>query len=217
MAQYLLAHSIVNVTKRRAGTKMRIGKISAVGALVVLGVSAGPVSNARAGYIVTLEQVGSDVVATGSGSIDLTGLTYVITDLNSSLLHPSLAIIAVGPTASTLTDAYDVAIGPGSFGPGGFSAPTSGSGPLVELSGASGYVFVPAGYVADTSLGTSIDTWDNATFASLGLTPGSYTWSWDGGAGSFTVDVIPEPASITLMVTGLVGLGLKRRRRRTTN
>ena len=31
---------------------------------------------AQAGYIVTLQQVGPDVVATGSGAIDLTGLTF---------------------------------------------------------------------------------------------------------------------------------------------
>lgn len=199
---------------------MRIGKIFAVGALVVLGVSAGTVSKAEAAYIVTLQQDGSNVVATGSGSIDLTGLTYVITDSSSSLLRPSDGIIAVGPTALTAADAYSGANGPSAFGPGGYSSATSGSGSLVELSGGSGFIFVPSGYVSGASLGTSTDTWANATFASLGLTPGSYTWSWAGGAGSFTVDVmpaIPEPASITLMVTGLVGLGLKRRRRRKTN
>src|SRR5438309_10843861 len=31
---------------------------------------------AQAGYTVTLQQVGPDVVATGSGPIDLTGLTF---------------------------------------------------------------------------------------------------------------------------------------------
>ena len=31
---------------------------------------------AQAGYTVTLQQVGPDVVATGSGAIDLTGLTF---------------------------------------------------------------------------------------------------------------------------------------------
>ena len=195
---------------------MRIGKISAVGALVVLGVSAGTVTKAEAAYIVTLQQDGSNVVATGSGSIDLTGLTYSITDSTSPFLHPSSAIIAVGATVSTVADAYSGAFGPSTFGPGGYSGPSSGSGSLVELSGASGFIFVPTGYTSGASLGTSTDAWDNATFASLGLTPGSYTWHWAGGAGSFTVDVIPEPASITLMVTGLVGLGLKRRRRRKT-
>ncbi len=33
--------------------------------------------SAQAGYIVTLQQVGPDVVATGSGAINLTGLTFV--------------------------------------------------------------------------------------------------------------------------------------------
>ena len=31
---------------------------------------------AQAGYVVTLQQVGPDVVATGSGAIDLRGLTF---------------------------------------------------------------------------------------------------------------------------------------------
>ena len=31
---------------------------------------------AQAGYVVTLQQVGPDVVATGSGAINLTGLTF---------------------------------------------------------------------------------------------------------------------------------------------
>src|SRR6478752_2764830 len=34
------------------------------------------VQPAEAGYTVTLQQVGPDVVATGSGAIDLTGLTF---------------------------------------------------------------------------------------------------------------------------------------------
>ena len=32
--------------------------------------------SAQAGYTVTLQQVGPDVVATGSGAINLTGLTF---------------------------------------------------------------------------------------------------------------------------------------------
>src|SRR5436309_16126037 len=35
------------------------------------------VQPAQAGYTVTLQQVGPDVVATGSGPIDLTGLTFL--------------------------------------------------------------------------------------------------------------------------------------------
>ena len=42
-----------------------------VAMLIGCGLCAPP---AQAGYMVTLEQVGTDVVATGSGTIDLTGL-----------------------------------------------------------------------------------------------------------------------------------------------
>ena len=42
--------------------------------------------SAQAGYIVTLQQVGPDVVATGSGAIDLHGLTFS----NSTFLVPEI-------------------------------------------------------------------------------------------------------------------------------
>jgi hypothetical protein len=55
------------------------------------------------------------------------------------------------------------------------------------------------------------DTWDGATFSSLGLTPGSYEWTWGSGAtaDTFTLDIeapAPEPASLTLLGAGLIGL-----------
>ena len=43
---------------------------AAVASLVIIG------SPARAGYIVTLTEAGPNVVANGSGAIDLTGLTF---------------------------------------------------------------------------------------------------------------------------------------------
>jgi len=79
---------------------------------------------AQAGYTVTLQQVGFDVVATGSGAIDLTGLTslsqsgsldpYVIPH---SVLLPTHGIIGIsmGPTSSSV-DTYSGPAGPTSFG-----------------------------------------------------------------------------------------------------
>ena len=50
---------------------------SVIGAAMLIGLSTPP---AQAGYVVDLTQQGSDVVATGSGPIDLTGLTFFSTD-----------------------------------------------------------------------------------------------------------------------------------------
>jgi hypothetical protein len=52
----------------------RIARAAALGVAMLIGggVSAQP---AQAAYTVTLEQMGSNVVATGSGTIDLTGLS----------------------------------------------------------------------------------------------------------------------------------------------
>jgi hypothetical protein len=65
-------------------------------------------------------------------------------------------------------------------------------------------------------LGPSQNIWDNATFASLGISdsdgnvaPNIYRWTWGSAADqSFTLDVIPLPAALPLFATGLGALGL---------
>jgi hypothetical protein len=49
---------------------------AAIGGTMLIGLSA---PSAEAGYVVDLTQEGADVVATGNGEIDLTGLTFVHT------------------------------------------------------------------------------------------------------------------------------------------
>jgi hypothetical protein len=76
---------------------------------------------------------------------------------------------------------------------------------------------VPAGYVSGHALSDTA-TWDNATFASLGVTPGTYKWTWGTGAHADSA-VIPEPSTWALMALGFTGLGVAgwRSRRRSVS
>ena len=131
-------------------------------------------------YTVTLQQVGANVVATGSGAIDLTGLNFGGTLTNGqALIAASEAQIFTGPTSLTSFDLYTGLSGPRAFGIGFSKFANSGSGDLVGI-GAFELLIVPHGYISGTPLSDSM-TFNNATFSSLGVTPGTYVWTWGTG------------------------------------
>ena len=85
----------------------------------------------------TLTQVGSYVVATGSGAIDLIGLTLVGSDSYTwcSNIFPSLADIVTGNGEAIIaTSNYFGFSGPATFGSGGEAYPDSKNGDFVGLS-----------------------------------------------------------------------------------
>ena len=118
--------------------------------------------------------------------------------------------------------------GPMSFGSGGPTNPSSGSGDLVGIVGnpsptGSPELYVPTGYISGTAL-SDMSSWNNKTFMTLGAVPGTYVWMWGSGAtaDSFTLDIIapaavPEPSSLALLTLplGLV-MWLAGRHRRAT-
>jgi len=77
---------------------------------------------------------------------------------------------------------------------------------------------VPQGYVSDTPLSSGA-TWNNATFASLGVTPGTYVWTWGTGLPNqnFTLIIggagVPDGGS-TLSLLGFALFGLAALRRK---
>src|SRR6476620_5454525 len=93
---------------------------------------------AQAGYVVTLQQVGPNVVATGSGAIDLRGLTFSNSNFLVPAIRPSFSFnflgihvvgcsISTGPFSSMFQDprqSVDFYLGgpsgPTSFGPASF-------------------------------------------------------------------------------------------------
>ena len=170
-------------------------------------------------YTVTLEQVGSNVVANGSGAINLTGLSFLASGTQGgAILQPPIGAIVTGTTDSANVTFFSGFSGPTSFGSGNGDIASSGSGDRVGIVGLFGQLSVPDGYVSGAALLSSA-TWNNATFASLGVTPGTYVWTWGtGGANqNFTLIIggagVPDGGSTaSLLGCALLGLAALRRK-----
>jgi hypothetical protein len=172
---------------------------------------------AVAGYVVTLKQVGSDVVASGSGPVDLSGLMSLGTfAAGSAEINPSFALIVNGEAGTSAS--YTGFTGPATFGSGGESFPNNTSGDFVAIDPDFGDIDLPSGYVSDSPL-SDTSTYDNQTFASLGVTPGTYVWKWGRGKDqNFTLVVpasVPEPSTVLLLVLGAAFAGIPLARARS--
>jgi hypothetical protein len=93
------------------------------------------------------------------------------------------------------------------FGNGNVTLADVGSGDLVAISGSGGVLSVPSGYASDNPLSDTA-TYDTATFSGLGVSPGSYVWTWGSGAhaDSFTLQIgpaaVPESSSLLPLAGG---------------
>jgi hypothetical protein len=181
---------------------------------------------------INIVQIGGDVDATLSGS--LTGPESGSSFVGSSdFIQPDAATIEFGPTA--ISDApYFYLYGPGSWGPGSATSPTSSSGDFALFLGGTNF-YVPIGYVAGSPLAAT-DTFAGQTLASMGLTQGTYAYSLVDSSGAqvdtvtVNIDVftggvtiggtggstggVPEPATWGMMLLGFGAIGLVMRRQR---
>ncbi len=193
--------------------------ISIIAACAAL-IGAGAVANASP-YLITVEQVGTNVVATGSGQIDLDGLTLLLSDVQGIQgINPSFGFVGVG-TANAQANVYVFPRnGPASFGSGAGTTGSSFSGVVANIDGTSNSessLTVPFGYVSDGLLATGTTTFDSTTIALLGATPGTYVWTWGQDADqSFTVQIgpTPLPATLPLFAGGLGFVGYLTRRKK---
>ena len=178
----------------------------------------------RAGFIITFVQDGGgNVDATGSGTINTAALTAEGSAVWYIAVRGTNAYVGLGPTPQGSIDvsAYSGITGPANLGSGSAVFATVGSGDGVGLNYNSPglpILFVPLSYVSGASLSDNA-TWTGQTFSSLGLTPGTYTWTWGSGPTEDSFEVIigvPEPSSMILLglAVGGIGFGAWMRRRR---
>ena len=165
----------------------------------------------RADIVIDAVETGGDVVFSFSGSIDTSALgapsfTDPTTAVGVFPQHGSFAFGEVG----TLVDFW-AGYGLLPFGTGGVWFADSVIGDGFGLS-FFGELFIEDGYVSGSTISGSF-TFDNATFATLGLTPGTY----EHPRGEITFNIgsaqIPEPTTLALLGLGLAGLGFSRRKR----
>lgn len=179
--------------------------------MLLLGAAATP---AAAAVTITARETGGNVVFTSAGSLNLSGLTRnpsgtttLFGGINTTVPY---VVLGASPVTPVTVDLYQPTSIPAAFGtdPNNKIA-NVGSGPRWGVF--SSRVYVPTTYASGDSLAGSL-AFNGATFQSLGITPGTYVWSWAND--TVTLKVVPVPAALPLMATALVGLGVIARRRR---
>ena len=165
----------------------------------------------HASVIITIDESGSDVVATASGSIDTGGLTHVSSASNAASVWPAFSLggnLFLGTTVITSLESFSGVFGPSSYGSGSRTAANSSSGQLFGI--APTRVYLASDYVSKTPF-TSTATWNSTTLSTLGITPGTYTFTWGTGANADSLVInagsVPEPEQYAV-VAGVLCLGV---------
>lgn len=176
---------------------------------------------AQAVYTIHIQQIGPNVQVVGSGSLDLAALTPTAMAPGGSLIgsiEPNLARVTFPVTVPNSLTAWQMvggAPGPADFGIGPNAvASTSSDDGLMFLPDFGALIYLPTTYVSNNPLNSGM-WFVGQSLASLGLTPGTYTWNFNNGAHADSVivqidpapPVPPAPTAIpTLSEWGLLGL-----------
>ena len=168
-------------------------------------------SSASAPMVVTINNSGSNVVMTATGTVNLSGLTLVSSSfgpLGQGGLGISSATFITGPNSGYGSTYSGFTSVPSNFGSGSGGANSSGSGDVfgVIFDMAPPYLLVvPSGYTSGANI-SSTQTFNNTSLSTLGLTDGTYTYTWSGGS----LDVVvggPAPTPTPTPSTGSVSAG----------
>lgn len=174
----------------------------------------GPLFTGANGAIVMniVESNGDVVASTSGGTLDLSSLVYYGTSNAGGVVNPEYGGFRIGSGGFDLYAGG--ALQKGILGTGSHTFSTFDTGSSVGFSGLLPGVSVPEGYVSGNPIDPASSTWQSESLQSLGLSSGSYLFSWGTGqnADSITLRVIPEPSAVLLAGLGAIGLFSARRR-----
>jgi hypothetical protein len=168
---------------------------------------------AKGGVILTLNQVGPDVVLNGSGTANLAALTAEQSGGCQAALNFG-QIIAGALGGCKL---YGNLSGPTSFPTSGAAGAMTSSGAIVGFEDYFGtfLIIVPDVYVSGAALGGTA-TFSGTTLSAI-TTPGTYVWTWGSGATADSLTLLigaPEPSTILPVAGALLGIMVFRNRLR---
>lgn len=147
------------------------------------------------GFTITINEVGPDIVMNASGTLNITDLSLVATNqgpMGGSGIGVSSATFIVGSNGSYYDEYSGFSTVPSNFGSGSGASSTSSSGDIMGViwQGAPpSHLIVPTGYTSGTYISGS-QTFNSQTFSSLGLTQGTYTYTWGTGPNADSINVI---------------------------
>ena len=178
-------------------------------------------SATQAAITIYMEEVGSNVVATLSGAINsLPGAPTQSGGVGVfSGVRPSGSTMAFGLSKFSGVQTVQMHYYTATTYPSNFGTSTSllqansstASTTMMFRNLSSNNIIIDQSYVPGTAV-TGALTWNNQTFNSMGVATGSYVWGWSSD--SITLNVVPEPSSLSLVALGLGGLIAWNRRRK---
>ncbi len=181
-----------------------------------------PIITANAAVIVTVQEVGQNVVFESTGSLDIAGLTPIEQQNTFGLVRGTELFVFGTPGVDTTVDAYLATSVPTNFGGSEISAPDSfvATSPPDSAFGAligPPVIRLPLGYTSGTPLIFEMAFIDES-FMSMELTPGTYVWTLENDD-TVTLQIggpaeVTAPPTLSMLGAAVVGLGLVARRRR---
>ncbi len=195
----------------------RLGQL-ALGLLVAF---AGSAKLQAADLNFLIQQVGADVVTSFTGVVNKSALTSLGGANGSGKFWGNFfaggSVLQVGPLSNFTS--YSGLNGSGVLGSGSQTVAGINTGDNVGINsnGSNTKLFLPVNYVSGSSIsGTS--TYSGKTLSELGMTVGTYNWSWGSGANAGTaqlnISAVPEPSTYALaaIATGVMAAIARRRK-----